>query len=94
MSKQSDAKALQGYTTVPNLCGNCAHRRFDMKLPAWMQEHNARLDAQVQKGQALTWERYYGEGSALESNQRCGLGGFAIKKTATCHQHEEIDMKK
>jgi hypothetical protein len=42
MSKQSEAKERQGYTTNVRNCGNCARLEFDMKPPAWMQ---ARADA-------------------------------------------------
>ncbi len=30
----------------------------------------------------------YGQTWTDEKNKRCGIGGFAIKKTATCDRHE------
>lgn len=77
MSKQSQAKEAQGYTTEPKNCGNCVWRKFDLELPAWMQ-------APENIG-------HYGERHKVEVRQRCGLGGFAIKKTATCQQWRAKD---
>lgn len=75
MSKQSEAKAAQGYVEkpVPRTCTNCANLRFDMQLPAWMQK-----DPGV-----------WGDQYKHEANHRCGIGGFKVKKTATCSRWEE-----
>ncbi len=77
MSKQSEAKAAQGYTTAVSNCGNCAHMAKDLVLPAGMLKDNER---------GLT--HYTIEQHGVEKNLRCGIGGFAIKKTATCKEHK------
>ena len=66
MSKQSEAKEVQGYIPkpVPRVCSTCAHFTCDET------EHPA----------AFTWSNPY----KTQSNLRCGIGGFAVKKTATC----------
>lgn len=74
MSKQSEAKAAQGYSELPSNCGNCQHRTFKMAPPAWMVKSGDRR---------ATVKEYFNE-----SQSRCGLGGFAVKKTASCGQHE------
>jgi hypothetical protein len=63
MSKQSEAKLAQGYSTKPMNCGNCAHRWF------MLGRHG------------------------VEREQRCEIGTFAIKKTATCAKHEWKEAK-
>jgi hypothetical protein len=68
-SKKEAAKVAQGYTTDKHNCGNCAHRRFDVELAVWMRDEP---------------ERYTLERNGIEVRQRCVLGGFAIKKAATC----------
>ena len=64
MSKQSEAKARQGYDEkpIPSVCSRCEHFRSD---------DTVMLD--------------YG-GWIKESNLRCAIGGFAVRKTATCKE--------
>jgi hypothetical protein len=76
MSKQSEAKAAQGYMPNPMACANCMHLKFEMELPRWMQEENLQSPGR------------YGDGQALQKNLRCGLGGFAVKKMGTCNKWE------
>jgi hypothetical protein len=64
MSKQSEAKAKQGYTTDMMICGNCVHFKS--------------VQEPMQGYPQFTVER----------NKRCGIGGFAVKKTATCNEFE------
>jgi hypothetical protein len=59
MSRQSEAKAKQGYVPKPQTCSNCLHF------------HSEIVD-----------RKYLGE----EKNLRCGIGGFAVKKMATCNE--------
>lgn len=71
MSKQSEAKVLQGYVAkpVPKTCMNCQHFKSDNVLSnTWMGKD------------------YY-----KETNLRCGLGGFAVKKMATCNEFIAIE---
>jgi hypothetical protein len=67
MSKQSDAKAAQGYDPkpMPKTCMNCANFTCDRSQPY------------------LPHNEYW-----LENNLRCTIGGFAVKKMATCDKFE------
>lgn len=73
MSTQSKAKELQGYTTAQRGCGTCAHFTSDRALPGWMRGD----------------DRYNIESHGSEKNLRCGIGGFAVKKTASCDRYKE-----
>ncbi|HEX8610182.1 MAG TPA: hypothetical protein VF800_02755 [Telluria sp.] len=82
MSAQSKAKAAQGYDPKPepNRCATCGHFKSDFVLPEWMIKSNsvkARWSAPL----------YTLENDAVEKNARCGLGGFAVKKTAVCNYY-------
>lgn len=83
MSKQSDAKAAQGYVAkaVPSTCGNCAHYASDMALSPYFAKRAAKGEKDWD-GSEYTVERY-----GVEKNRRCTLGGFAVGKTATCSQY-------
>ena len=78
MSKQSDAKAAQNYNPkpTPKTCANCVNYQFERVLPEWM----------VRDDLATTHEenKWKVEINGVEKNHRCGIGGFAVKKTATC----------
>lgn len=73
MSKQSEAKERQGYEAKPvqRVCGTCKYFKSDKEFPAWMRDgkHDHYLSD---------------DGYMQETNKRCGIGGFAVKKTATC----------
>lgn len=68
MSKQSEAKAIQGYIAkaIPAVCSNCKH--YESKI--------------------TEREGIFGGTYIVESDRRCGIGGFAVKKTAVCDRHE------
>lgn len=70
MSKQSENKEFQGYTTELKNCGNCARMVFDMRAPAW-----------ILKGE---YSDAFKEGNKQEAGHRCSIGSFAVKKTASC----------
>lgn len=75
MSKQSEAKEKQGYTpkAIPQVCGNCAHFQSEMKHPTWMKPG--------------IHDHYLQDPScAVESDLRCGIGSFAIKKMGTYNE--------
>lgn len=74
MSKVEAAKAEQGYRMEPANCKNCANRQCERSLPEWMVG-NSRYDKDGIR------EKYM-----RETKQRCGIGGFAIKLTATCER--------
>lgn len=82
MSKQSESKEAQGYTTAVRNCGNCASMTSDRVLPRWLQERNAE-NARIGSPSHYPVE-IFGE----EKNIRCSIGGFAVKKTATCAKHK------
>lgn len=85
MSKVNAAKTSQGYRIgkLP-VCGNCQHLKFDLELPKWMQEAN-------EESSAKGTEKRYGEEYALPTNIKCSIGGFAVKKMASCNlfSHKE-----
>lgn len=81
MSKVVDARASQGYTDDARKCGRCAHYTSTYSLPAWMREENAECEKQ---GLPARWSFNH----QLETNRRCGLGGFAIKKQGICRLFE------
>jgi hypothetical protein len=81
MSKQEEAKAAQSYTTAVINCGNCAHRMWEVSLDPWMEMENRREICRGDK------PRYSIESHGTERKQRCGIGGFSVKKTATCAKH-------
>jgi hypothetical protein len=75
MSKQSEAKAKQGYISVlERACSNCAHFKRDRILPK-MYVAGGRFDKEENK---------------VDANLRCGLGGFAVKKMGTCNEFTDI----
>lgn len=80
MSKQSEAKEKQGYLAKSPTCSGCANLKSDLELPTWMQEHN-------EKRKAEGYPAAYGDELCVEKNLRCGIGGFAVKKTAVCPLH-------
>lgn len=74
MSKQSDAKKEQNYREVPDTCANCGHYESQMiekTYDAWHGKH-------AWHGKQ-TWTE--------EKEKRCTIGGFAVKKMATCDRH-------
>lgn len=83
MSKQSDAKKSQDYNPKPatKTCANCRHLEFTSRLPEWMAEAN---DRRICMGSTLM----YGPEYELQKDLRCAIGGFAVKKMATCKEFE------
>jgi hypothetical protein len=82
MSKQSDAKAAQGYQDKPEqkLCGGCKCLEIPIALSRWHQERNT--IAVRDGGKPVYTLELHGK------SQRgvCGLGNFTVKKSATCDQ--------
>lgn len=78
MSATSDQKDNQGYVEkpVPKQCSNCNSRSSEVLLPKWMVERNA---------SRFKLNPYTVEECGVEKNQRCTIGKFAVKKTATCN---------
>jgi ribosomal protein S14 len=68
MSKQSEAKARQGYVPkTVRMCQHCKHFKSD-----------------------FIREPYLGRVWIRETNLRCGVGGFKVKKTGACDQWEGL----
>ena len=76
MSKQSEAKEKQNYCAkpVPQTCANCKHLTQNF---FHYDEKYVRIE-----GKNPSTEKY--ARSTYSDNLRCGIGGFAVKKTATC----------
>lgn len=87
VSKVQQAKDACGYSPTPVLpvCGTCQHFCFDRQAPAWMLK-------ELKKEGVV---KIYGHGSfssaadtpqelMKETNLRCSLHGFAVKKLAGC----------
>ena len=80
MSKQSQAKKEQGYRQTGPSCGNCDHFQSEQVPIKWMLEENAR-------NERLGLPTYYDmklPANNKESNLRCSIGDFSIKKMAYC----------
>jgi hypothetical protein len=74
MSKQSEAKAAQGYREEPKTCSNCVNFTSD------------HIEKSYQSFSGLqTWTE--------EKNKRCAIGGFVVKKMATCDQWRGLAAK-
>lgn len=86
MSKQSEAKEKQGYVTKALCCGGCQHLKWDMVLPVWMETRNNELMASGREAE-------YDKSHKVEKNLRCGLGGFAVKKSGACRAWKVREVK-
>lgn len=86
MSKQSDAQTAQKYEQkpLPATCANCQNFTSEKKLPAWMDRDNAEGRKPLPNYMGPSFDSYTIENHGVEKNMRCGLGGFAVKKTAAC----------
>jgi hypothetical protein len=75
MSKQSEAKEKQGYVEkfIPTVCSNCAH------CQPVMGERLGYIDPNSwTKGTHM---------AQTQVSQKCGIGGFAVKKMGSCAEH-------
>lgn len=83
LSKQAKAKEQQGYDSKPaaRTCGKCKYFSAEKELPEWMVAAN--------KGRVV---RYTIEQHGREKNLRCAVGGFAVKKLATCSLFEPLQV--
>lgn len=81
MSKQSEAKTNQGYSTRGPTCGNCKHFKSDMKPIKWMADDN---EENIRRGLLPRFDTALSENQS-EVNLRCGIGGFSVKKAAYCN---------
>lgn len=77
MSKVQQAKAAQGYTEKSGTCATCTHQINEQSLPEWMIG-NQNYDTDARRDNYM-----------VVKNRRCGIGGFAIKQSATCQRYEK-----
>ncbi|OFZ69083.1 MAG: hypothetical protein A2V79_11725 [Betaproteobacteria bacterium RBG_16_56_24] len=82
MSKQSEAKVKQNYCAkpVPQTCANCKH------LTQNFYHYHYNGDYVRVEGKNPDIEKY--ARPTYSDNLRCGIGGFAVKKSATCDSME------
>ena len=80
MSKQSEAKEKQNYCAkpVPQTCANCKHLTQNF----YHYDHEYRR-AEGKNPDADKYAR-----PTYSDSVRCGSGGFAVKKSATCDSME------
>lgn len=81
MSKQSEAKEKQNYCAkpAPRSCANCKHLTHDFYH---FDENYVRVEGKNPDTRKYARPTY-------SENLRCGIGGFAVKKTATCDRWNE-----
>ena len=89
MSKK--AKSECGYLEKPVMpvCGNCKHFTSEMRAIPWIAKElaeNGRVDVFGQG--RYTEEAALPDSLRIEGNKKCGLHGFAVKKTAACRDWE------
>ena len=79
MSKQAEAKAAQGYEAkpVPRSCATCTNLKLNRRLPDWM----------VAAKKDWSGKPYTVESHGVDKDLRCGIGGFAVKKTGVCNAY-------
>lgn len=80
MSNQSEAKQAQGYCAKGPTCATCAHFTSKFVQISWLVESN---EDRIAQGFEPLYDLALRE-NQKETNMRCGLGGFAVKKTACC----------
>jgi len=84
MSKQQKAKEEQGYRLPGPSCGNCVRFKSDMTPIKWMVENN---EWAKERGVEPRYD-LNSPACQKESNLRCTVGGFAVKKTGYCNLWE------
>lgn len=91
MSKIKKAKEEQGYIdkVEPAVCGNCAHFQSEKTPSKWLVDRNQQAAA---KGEPAPYPQHVLDANASERNLRCGIGGFAVKKTGSCRSHQRKGM--
>lgn len=87
MSKQAKAKEEQGYRLSGPTCSNCRNFASDMVPIKWMAEKNAQCTA---RGESPCYDLSW-PANQKETNMRCAIGGFAVKKMAHCNRWEAKD---
>jgi hypothetical protein len=83
MSSQSVAKNKQNYCSKP-ISKTCANCKYFTQTFYHYSKDGIRVEGKNQD------ERSYAN-PTYSDNLRCGIGGFAIKKTATCDNMEYVD---
>lgn len=81
-------KESQGYKTTPETCANCKHFQFReyhyASLFEGKKHHRVEVDGrgpmQIDPRNRQSFQNFFTD------TFRCGFGGFAVKKLATCKQ--------
>lgn len=86
MSKQSEAKKKQNYHAKPvsEKCSNCRHFLEDL----YHFKNGLRIEGE--NPDAGLYQNGYGV-ATYSDNFRCKIGGFTVKKTATCDCMEPVN---
>lgn len=87
VSKVQQAKDACGYTHAPVLpvCGTCQHFCSDMKPVAWVvKEIEAKGKTSVYGVGTFSRAEDLPDSLRKETDMRCGLHGFAVKKMGAC----------
>lgn len=83
MSKQSEAREKQGYKHEGPRCGTCFYFTSDSVPVKWMVEAN---ELRTAAGQTPHYDLTLPV-NRKETNLRCQIGGFAVKKNACCNHY-------
>ena len=86
-SKVQAAKAACGYSATPVLpvCGTCKHLRSDIVVVPWvLKELRETGKVHVYTVGEFTREEDIPNSLRKESNIRCALHGFGVKKMGSC----------
>lgn len=87
MSKQAKAKEEQGYRLSGPTCGDCRNFASVMVPIKWMADANKKC---ADRGEAPSYDLTL-SANQKETNMRCAIGGFAVKKMAYCNRWEAKD---
>lgn len=90
-SKTQQLKNACGYSATPVLpvCGTCKHMRSDIVVIPWvLKELQEKGKVHVYTVGDFTREEDIPDSLRKESNIRCSLHGFAVKKMGACKTWE------
>ncbi len=88
MSKKSQAREAQNYRLEGPRCGNCYHFLSDSVPIKWMVESN---DQHFNAGGRFPLYDLTTPANQKETNLRCQIGEFAVKKNACCDQWKDVN---
>ena len=84
----NETKAAQGYKTIPETCANCKH--FEFREYHYADYHEGKTFQRVEVDGRSPVMKDPRNGREFQhfftDTYRCAIGGFAVKKLATCKQ--------